>query len=543
MYEFLNSVELSVLTKFVRSQISPEFSRSIDSLERERVYSILFSLYGFDLLYEKRIRLNLLETLDSDKLLKISSEFGIQRYEKLFDTCLSLSAVQWRQGSEIVRTFARIFSIPSEFLPSKLRNNDLVEVVEPYIAPQDLLDYQQDISSKVVEIMKDDNKRAFIIQLPTGAGKTRTAVDALVEHYNLKDFGMTAASILWLAHTEELCEQAADTFRRVWQHKGSCDIKIVRFWGQYNPHVEDFGNSFIIGTFQKLHNFLNNDEENFNLLRERLKVVVVDEAHKALAITYKKLLKALTVDKEVYLMGLTATPGRGKDASHENQALVDMFGGVLISSDLLGVDPVKTLQERGILANIRRILAESHIKDGLSDKEVREAKIFNDLPYSVLNRLANNNERNKLITSIIENEIQKGHKCLVFACTVEHAKQLCVFVGMRGLRAAYISCDMRRGLRRRTIQEFKASKIDVIFNYGVLSTGFDAPNINTIVIARPTSSIVLYSQMIGRGLRGVNIGGTEYCNLIDIKDNFQNFGGVSEVYNYFEGFWNKKLME
>jgi len=59
----------------------------------------------------------------------------------------------------------------------------------------------------------------------------------------------------------------------------------------------------------------------------------------------------------------------------------------------------------------------------------------------------------------------------------------------------------------------------------------------TTVVARPTSSVVLYSQIIGRGLRGPKMGGAETCNLIDIKDNFLNFGGVEDVYSFFEDYW------
>lgn len=97
---------------------------------------------------------------------------------------------------------------------------------------------------------------------------------------------------------------------------------------------------------------------------------------------------------------------------------------------------------------------------------------------------------------------------------------------------------MRKGSRRRIVDGFRTGEYDVLFNYGVLSTGFDAPRIKTIIITRPTASIVLYSQMIGRGLRGPKMGGSEICNLIDIKDNYTNFGGVEDVYTFFEEYWN-----
>ena len=97
---------------------------------------------------------------------------------------------------------------------------------------------------------------------------------------------------------------------------------------------------------------------------------------------------------------------------------------------------------------------------------------------------------------------------------------------------------MRRGVRKAAIEGFRSGDFDVLVNYGVLTTGFDAPRIRTVVVTRPTTSLVLYSQMIGRGLRGPNMGGGAECNLIDIKDNFTAFGDIDAVYNYFEDYWS-----
>lgn len=77
----------------------------------------------------------------------------------------------------------------------------------------------------------------------------------------------------------------------------------------------------------------------------------------------------------------------------------------------------------------------------------------------------------------------------------------------------------------------------VLVNYGILSTGFDVPDISAVVITRPTSSIVLYSQMLGRGMRGTAAGGSDHFIVLDIRDNNDNFGEVNEVYNHFESLW------
>jgi hypothetical protein len=75
------------------------------------------------------------------------------------------------------------------------------------------------------------------------------------------------------------------------------------------------------------------------------------------------------------------------------------------------------------------------------------------------------------------------------------------------------------------IEEFRAGRLQFLCNYGVLTTGFDAPKIRAVIIARPTTSVVLYEQMIGRGMRGPLNGGTEECQVIDLQDNIARFQG------------------
>ena len=75
-------------------------------------------------------------------------------------------------------------------------------------------------------------------------------------------------------------------------------------------------------------------------------------------------------------------------------------------------------------------------------------------------------------------------------------------------------------------------------NFGVLTTGFDAPGIEVVIIARPTTSIVLYSQMVGRGLRGKKMGGTEKVEIINVKDNIQNLPSIYDAFTYFNHLFN-----
>jgi superfamily II DNA or RNA helicase len=98
---------------------------------------------------------------------------------------------------------------------------------------------------------------------------------------------------------------------------------------------------------------------------------------------------------------------------------------------------------------------------------------------------------------------------------------------------------MNVAARKQAIQQFKnrENELNVLINYEVLTTGFDATNIRCVFITKPTQSVVLYSQMIGRGLRGPMMGGNETCLLVDIEDNLKKYDEYS-AFSYFEGYWN-----
>ena len=92
-------------------------------------------------------------------------------------------------------------------------------------------------------------------------------------------------------------------------------------------------------------------------------------------------------------------------------------------------------------------------------------------------------------------------------------------------------------MRDALIEGFKSNKFQIMCNYGVLATGFDAPKIDVVCIARPTTSPVLYSQMIGRGMRGPKVGGTEQCVILEVTDNFIGLGTQDLLYKQFKEYW------
>lgn len=151
--------------------------------------------------------------------------------------------------------------------------------------------------------------------------------------------------------------------------------------------------------------------------------------------------------------------------------------------------------------------------------------------------MSEDNERNICILTELKNLYDNGYSVIVFACSLEHSKllnSLCVLLDMK---TASIDDKTRYSKRKKTIKEFKEKKIKIIFNYGVLSTGFDAPGTNAIVIARPTTSPILYSQMLGRGIRGPKLNGNKECLLIDIKDNLIGLPDERQCFTLFNKYY------
>ena len=134
-----------------------------------------------------------------------------------------------------------------------------------------------------------------------------------------------------------------------------------------------------------------------------------------------------------------------------------------------------------------------------------------------------------------------GKPTIVFACSVQHGQLLSAMLTLERIENALIIGEMSPYERAESIRRFKDrnDKLNIIINYEVLTTGFDSTNIECVFIARPTQSVVLYSQMLGRGLRGPQMGGNEECLLIDIKDNLKQYN-EHMAFSHFSSYWNLK---
>ncbi len=396
--------------------------------------------------------------------------------------------------------------------------------------------YQRKVAAQLREVLRAEGPSRAMVSLPTGSGKTRVVVDVVVEEVLAKNPG---ALVLWVAQQEELCEQALQTFIHVWSQRRGDGQRLVysRLWGGRahlvrphpgRPHL-------VVATIQTLKRRF--DERGWEWL-SRADVVVVDEAHRATAPSYTRLRDWLRRDDAPWrLIGLTATPFRSDDA--ETRLLVGRFG------KLIPPNPGRGLYEQlvadGYLAHVDPALLEIEGQFDFDEQEVAEIERFHygALPESALKRLAANRRRNERIVGRVT-QLPEGSKVLLFACNVEHAQVLAAMLRLQGRKAAAITGQTRRGLRRQWVDEFLRKDLNVLVNVGVLTTGFDAPKVDAIVIARPTFSPVLYMQMVGRGLRGPRNGGKECCLLVDVVDNFVRFGDRLSTYDRLIRPWMRE---
>ena len=164
---------------------------------------------------------------------------------------------------------------------------------------------------------------------------------------------------------------------------------------------------------------------------------------------------------------------------------------------------------------------------------------YRDVSEEFLKKIAINKRRNTVIVNKLIDLNNEHVPTIVFACSVEHGKMLSAALTMHGIKNGRVFGDMVTVERRNIISRFKNrnDNLYILVNYEVLTTGFDATNIQCVFITRPTNSVVLYSQMLGRGLRGPQMGGNEYCELVDIEDNLERYTNESQAFNYFSDYW------
>lgn len=391
-----------------------------------------------------------------------------------------------------------------------------------------LYDYQRDVLSRAMDCYHGNNN-SLMIQMPTGSGKTRVAMNMIV-----RVLTEGPAVVLWLAYSEELCEQAVSEFKRAWSHLGDRSVSVSRFYEKHSfTHIED---GLIIAGLSKLWLYQKNHVSFLNDISKKVTLLVFDEAHQAVADTYMQMVRKIRMyNEKCAFVGLSATPGRTSD--EETDRLIELFNANIIKIRIKGYNsPIAYLYEKGYLS--RPTFTQLTTKAG-----VRVDDLLDDYGVNILKAIGSNSKRNDVILDAALNAILvKGHKkVLIFAASVESAEYLTFKLKMNEQKAFVVTSNTDSYQRKKSLESFKnESEVPVVMcNFGVLTTGVDIPSIDCVIIARPTTSMILYSQMVGRGLRGPAMGGTETSEIITVADtDLSGYGSVIQAYSHWDENWS-----
>ena len=392
--------------------------------------------------------------------------------------------------------------------------------------------YQRQVLTDALSALSSGLRRT-VIHMPTGAGKTRVACHVACNL--LKQPGAEGKVVVWMAATEELCDQAASDLARAWYRLGDRPVRVHDFWGSSDADLRQLDSGFLVAGMKKLYAASNRDVRLMRDIAENVAGVIFDEAHQAVAETYEFLTEQLATYQPP-LLGLTATPGRTSETSDSDYKLAEMFGGSKVTIDPRGHgDPVTYLIRRGFLADP---YFESIVLNSCVDVNPPEEGV--DYAQSDLSRIGEEETWRRAIVDTTLEALKTTHRVLVFAPSVNSAKECAYDVRREGAHAATILGGTPEHERRESIAQFRSNDGPpmVLFNYGVLTAGFDAPRTRCVVIARPTTSLVLYSQMCGRAMRGPGSGGNRTCRIYTVVDtSLPGFGSVAEAFTNWETLW------
>ena len=381
------------------------------------------------------------------------------------------------------------------------------EIFETLLSYNDdsLRDYQKENKTKIYKAWQSVN--SVMLQMPTGTGKTRLFCSILKDIHNYSATIHKAHNTLVLAHRSELIDQISDTLTSYGLANGiiqSGDRERKR----YNIQVAS-----VPTLIKRLDKWS---------AQKRFDFIIVDEAHHILAESYRKIIRSFPDAK---LLGVTATPVR-----LSGEGFSDVFDELIISPS------VKEFINQGYLSDYKfySVRPQSEIQ-----QRINSIKHFNNGDYAEkdLEEICDNNHIRAQIVETYQ-KYANGKKGIVYAINQRHCTNLCKAFKDAGIRAEKIDSNTPIEEREDILERFKHNKIDILINVNIFTEGFDCPDIEFIQLARPTMSLALYLQQIGRGLRITT--DKEECIFLDNVGLYNRFGFPSSPRKWEELFKGKE---
>lgn len=371
-----------------------------------------------------------------------------------------------------------------------------------------LYPYQIKLKEEVYNrFSNENNNRSILLQMPTASGKTITFCSIIDDCINISNLSHDTFDCLIVVHREELLDQVANTLTNLGHYVG----KITR-----NRNKIDIAKPIQIAMIGSLGGAELNDDD-----KKRFKLIIIDEAHHALAPTYEQLYLEYPNAK---ILGVTATPMR-----MTGEPLNDIFDELIVGPSI-----------RELIESEVKYLAKPNYLVPSNPISLSGIRIDNG-DYNNSELLALLNKKDIIKTNIIDsyNKYVKGKQGLVFAINKEHCIQLKEAFTNNGIDAEYLVSDPddpNTSKRIEIVENFRNGKLKILINRDIFTEGFDCPNAEFVILARPTKSFVVYMQQIGRVLRKKKNNQDGF--IIDTVNAFNEHPNFLEDINwqsYFEG--------
>ena len=531
-----------------------EWSIDKNMMTKSSMIEIILSVYGLNLFKNVNFRYKYFSSLDDIEIIKTFLEYADTAHDSDNQFILAARAakIAFQNNASYKYLIYEYFGVPDYKFPSSNKEAEVDKINREGGKFYELFDYQYMIKQQVVNDLENKDKHLYkiLVHMPTGTGKTKTTMHIIAHYLNFISLGK--GTVIWIAHSDELLKQAYDTFVSVWTHLALFEIKVYKGWVSFPKDISD---GIIFTSIQALQQKLN--KPIFDALEKNASLIIFDEAHKSGASKYKECIERLMLKENAYgkkFIGLTATPGRTTELSRQNLEFkndfdhfigidVDKINSISLTANEArnyqgSKEPIKYFQEHNYLAKIISEPLKFELDQAIYEKLKKElSSTREDYSDELLKEIGKNKSRNMKIVEKLQELNRDKIPTIVFACSVQHAKMLSAFLRMINIDNSLVTGDIGDYERSKAISNFKSGKVNIIINYEILTTGFDSTNIKCVFITRPTKSVILYSQMIGRGLRGPKMGGNAECKLIDLQDNIDQFTNECESFVHFDKYW------
>ena len=351
---------------------------------------------------------------------------------------------------------------------------------------------------------------SVMLQMPTGTGKTYLFTSLINDIINTYKLAHKDIKILIVVHRTELLDQISATLNKFGIAHGFIQGAREQYlWKRVQ-----------VGSIMSLLT----DKNYYNVCRQKFDYIIVDEAHHSLADTYIRLFGLFPNAKK---LGVTATPWR---LNHES--FLSLYQYLIVSPQISWFINNNLLSDFDYVS----IKQDSEVQRLVDKSEVVNTGEFSNVDLD--NTFNNQRIRSKLYESYLQ--FANGRKGIIYAINKRHAAKIAELYSSHGVKAMAIDCDTPRDVRQEMISAFKSGEISVLVNVDIFTEGFDCPDVNFIQLARPTKSLSLYLQQVGRGLRIVegkqktiildNVGLYNYFGLPDANRKWQyHFAGHEDV--------------